>query len=96
MKPSRFPRVTAHCLCGAFIRVRDDAYVREAIIHTWRETYHRGPEHHPVRGDVAAMSRKRREREVDSVTKARLKEALRHGVPFVLQAPSRDRLRDET
>lgn len=96
MNPSRFPRITAHCLCGAFLRCRDVPEVCEAIITTWRETYHRGPEHHPVRGDVAAMSRKRREREIDDVTRARLKEAAQSGIPFKLQAPSRDRLRDET
>ena len=96
MRPSRFPRITAHCLCGAFIRCRDATEICQAIILTWRETYHRVPQHAPVRGDVAAMSRKRREREIDAVTKRRLKEALEHGIPFRLQAPSRDRLRDET
>lgn len=96
MRPSRLPRTTAHCLCGAFIRLRDAPEVAASVIQTWRETYHRGPEHAPVRGDVAAMSRKRREREIDTVTKRRLKEALEHGIPYRLQAPSRDRLREET
>ena len=93
---NKLPRLTAHCLCGAFIRLRELPDVAAEMIETWRETYHRGPEHHPVRGDVAAMSRARREREIDTVMKARLKEALNHGVPFALQAPSRDRLRGET